>query len=98
MTHLPKGILSLALALAGLVIGANILSPAPRTHELRSPQLTVSPGGIVPWHSHDDRPALIYFAEGEIMEYASNCSLPIVHKAVRATSRPVGIRPMGCPP
>jgi quercetin dioxygenase-like cupin family protein len=48
--------------------------------ELRFRKLTIEPGGIVPWHSHDDRPALIYVAEGEIHEYASNCAAPIVHK------------------
>ena len=26
-------------------------------------------------------PAIIYIAEGEIVEYASNCAVPIVHKA-----------------
>jgi quercetin dioxygenase-like cupin family protein len=61
----------------------------PKDHELRFRKLTVAPGGIVPWHSHDDRPALIYIAEGEIMEYASNCERPIVHKAgdIRAETR-----------
>jgi quercetin dioxygenase-like cupin family protein len=49
--------------------------------QLRLRKLTIEPGGIVPWHSHGDRPALIYIAEGEIVEYASNCSVPIVHKA-----------------
>ena len=49
--------------------------------QLRLRKLTVEPGGIVPWHSHGDRPALIYIAEGEIVEYASTCSVPIVHKA-----------------
>ena len=44
-------------------------------------KLVVAPGGVVPWHSHDDRPALIYVIEGEINEYNSNCSVPIVHKA-----------------
>src|SRR6266478_1611674 len=48
--------------------------------ELRFRKLTIEPGGIVPWHSHDDRPAIIYVAEGEIVEYASNCADPIVHK------------------
>ena len=43
-------------------------------------KLVVAPGGVVPWHSHDDRPALIYVIEGEINEYNSNCSVPIVHK------------------
>jgi quercetin dioxygenase-like cupin family protein len=49
--------------------------------ELRFRKLTIEPGGVVPWHSHDDRPALIYIAEGEIIEYASNCAAPIHHKA-----------------
>ena len=52
-----------------------------RERELRFRKLTIEPGGIVPWHSHDDRPALIYVQQGEIVEYASNCADPIVHKA-----------------
>ena len=52
-----------------------------RDRELRFRKLTIEPGGIVPWHSHDDRPALIYVQQGEIVEYASNCSEPILHKA-----------------
>ena len=32
-------------------------------------------------HIHDDRPALIFVQQGEIIEYASNCAAPIVHKA-----------------
>jgi quercetin dioxygenase-like cupin family protein len=47
----------------------------------RMRKLVVEPGGIVPWHSHDDRPALIFVQQGEIIEYASNCAGPIVHKA-----------------
>ena len=48
--------------------------------QLRFRKLVIKPGGIVPWHSHGDRPAIIYIAEGEILEYASNCAAPIVHK------------------
>jgi quercetin dioxygenase-like cupin family protein len=44
-------------------------------------KLEVKPGGIVPWHSHGDRPAIIYIVSGEITEYASNCAVPILHKA-----------------
>ena len=47
----------------------------------RMRKLTIEPNGIVPWHSHADRPAIIYIIEGEIDEYASNCAVPIVHKA-----------------
>jgi quercetin dioxygenase-like cupin family protein len=44
-------------------------------------QLDIGPGGIVPWHSHDDRPAMIYIVSGEVVEYASNCAVPIMHRA-----------------
>jgi quercetin dioxygenase-like cupin family protein len=58
-------------------------------HLQRIRKLVVQPGGVVPWHSHTDRPALIYIIEGEIVEYASNCAVPIVHKAgdVRAETQ-----------
>jgi quercetin dioxygenase-like cupin family protein len=48
---------------------------------LRLRKLEILPGGVVPWHSHGDRPAIIYIVQGEVAEYASNCSVPIVHKA-----------------
>jgi quercetin dioxygenase-like cupin family protein len=50
-------------------------------HLFRLRELEVKAGGIVPWHSHDERPAMIYIVSGEITEYASNCAVPIVHKA-----------------
>lgn len=46
---------------------------------LRLRKLVVQPGGVVPWHSHHDRPAIIVITKGTIVEYASNCSVPIVH-------------------
>ena len=52
-----------------------------KDRELRFRKLTIEPGGIVPWHSHDNRPAMIYIVSGEVVEYASNCAVPIVHKA-----------------
>ena len=50
-------------------------------HLFRLRELEVKAGGVVPWHSHDQRPAMIYIVSGEIIEYASNCAVPIVHKA-----------------
>ena len=44
-------------------------------------QLELKPGGVVPWHPHNDRPAMIYVVSGEVTEYASNCAVPIMHKA-----------------
>ena len=47
---------------------------------LRLRHMTIAPGGIVPMHSHEDRPALIMVTAGEIFEYNSKCSVPILHK------------------
>ena len=75
--HKPVGVTDVTLGSINLEKQpANI-----KERELRFRKLTIAPGGIVPWHSHDDRPALIYVQQGEIVEYASNCSEPIVHKA-----------------
>ena len=49
-------------------------------------RLVVQPGGVVPWHSHGDRPAIIYIVSGQIVEYVSTCAVPIVHKAGEATT------------
>ena len=49
--------------------------------QFRLRQLDMKPGSIVPWHSHGNRPAMIYIVSGEVIEYASNCAVPIVHKA-----------------
>ena len=76
-THAAKGVTDTVLAAIDLE-----KEPAKiKERQLRFRKLTIEPGGIVPWHSHDDRPAIIYIAEGEIVEYASNCAEPIVHKA-----------------
>ncbi len=48
---------------------------------LRLRQMTIAPGGIVPMHSHEDRPALIMVTAGEVFEYSSKCAVPILHKA-----------------
>jgi quercetin dioxygenase-like cupin family protein len=54
--------------------------------KMRMRKLTVQPGGIVPWHSHEARPANIYIISGSITEYRSSCSVPIEHKAGDVTA------------
>jgi quercetin dioxygenase-like cupin family protein len=77
VSHAGKGVTDTVLAAIDLEKEpANI-----KERQLRFRKLTIEPGGIVPWHSHGDRPAIIYIAEGEIIEYASNCAEPILHKA-----------------
>lgn len=52
-----------------------------QNRQFRLRQLEMQPGGIVPWHSHNERPAMIYIVSGEVMEYASSCAVPIVHRS-----------------
>lgn len=55
-------------------------------HMLRMRKLVIQPGGVVPWHSHDARPANILIIEGSITEYSSTCKVPIEHKAGDVTA------------
>ncbi|MCC7276654.1 MAG: cupin domain-containing protein [Alphaproteobacteria bacterium] len=76
-TSMPKDV-------SDKVLAAIDLSKEPamvQDRQFRIRRLEIKPGGIVPWHSHGNRPALIYIVSGEITEYASNCAVPIVHKA-----------------
>ncbi len=56
----------------------------------RMRKLVIQPGGVVPWHSHGDRPAIIYIISGTVEEYASTCSVPIVHPAGDVTPETSG--------
>jgi quercetin dioxygenase-like cupin family protein len=47
---------------------------------LRLRRLVVEPGGVVPLHSHADRPANIYIVDGEITEYSSACAVGVTHR------------------
>ena len=56
-----------AVGVTDVTLGAINLEKQPaniRDRELRFRKLTIEPGGVVPWHSHDDRPALIYVSAG----------------------------------
>lgn len=47
----------------------------------RMRRLEIKPGGVVPEHSHAERPAHIYVVRGRITEHRSTCAVPIVHRA-----------------
>jgi quercetin dioxygenase-like cupin family protein len=61
-----------------------------KDHALRLRRLVVKPGGVVPWHTHTDRPAIIYIITGKILEYRSTCKTPIMHKAGQSTAEVKG--------
>ena len=48
---------------------------------MRMRHFTIQPGGQVPVHSHGDRPSILYFVSGEVIEHNSLCGVPIVHRA-----------------
>jgi quercetin dioxygenase-like cupin family protein len=82
----PKGVTD---TLIGSVDLAKEIMVADR--HLRTRRLVVQPGGIVPMHSHVDRPALIYTVSGTIMEYRSDCSVPVTHKGGEISREADGI-------
>ena len=75
------------------VIGAVDLGPEIKVdgRSLRLRMLVVQPGGVVPMHSHVDRPALIMTASGTMTEYRSSCLTPIVHAAGEVAQESGGI-------
>lgn len=70
----PKDVTDTVIASIDLGDGYNIDGRL-----LRMRKLVVKPGGIVPWHSHAERPANIYIVSGAITEYRSTCAVPIEH-------------------
>ncbi len=73
---MPKGVTDTVIGSVDLGAEINVAD-----RQLRTRRLVVQPGGIVPLHSHKDRPALIYTVSGSITEYRSSCAVPIQHKA-----------------
>jgi quercetin dioxygenase-like cupin family protein len=59
--------------------------------DLRLRRLVVQPGGIVPYHSHQGRPALIITVSGEVTEYRSTCATGIVHRAGEVSREAEGL-------
>lgn len=64
-----------------VIASTDLAEEAPRLkdHKFRLRRLVIEPGGVVGWHSHGERPAIIYIVSGSIVEYRSTCAEPIVH-------------------
>lgn len=75
------------------VIGAIELGPeiGVAGRQLRTRRLVIQPGGVVPFHSHQDRPALIVTVSGQVTEYRSTCAVGIVHRAGEISREAEGI-------
>ncbi|MES0864240.1 cupin domain-containing protein [Ruegeria sp. SCPT10] len=73
----PKGITSKALGKASLTDEL----PGLENKNLRARFWTMEPGGIVPVHSHVDRPAFVYVVQGEVTEHRSDSEEPHVYQA-----------------
>ena len=73
---MPKGV-------TDTVIGAIDLGPEINVagRQLRTRRLVVQPGGVVPIHSHTDRPALIVVVSGSITEHRSDRATAVEHRA-----------------
>lgn len=73
---MPKDVTDTVLAAVDLGPEINVDG-----RQLRTRRLVVQPGGVVPIHSHKDRPALIITVSGSITEHRSDCSTPVEHRA-----------------
>jgi quercetin dioxygenase-like cupin family protein len=71
----PKDVTDTVIGSIDLGNGYNI---AGKTMRMR--RLVIKPGGVVPNHSHTERPANIFVVEGAMTEYRSTCTVPIEHK------------------
>ncbi len=71
----PKGVTDEVISSIDLGEGYSIPG-----RQFRMRRLEIKPGGVVPWHGHEARPANIYVIKGTVTEYRSNCSVPIDHK------------------
>ena len=59
---------------------------------LRFRHMEIQPGGVVPLHSHADRPALIMVNQGQIFENSSKCTVPILHKTNEISREFLGVK------
>lgn len=84
----PQGVTDTVLGALDLA-GESSVPVQGRTFRMR--KLVIEPGGVVPNHSHADRPALIYIVQGTIKEYAANCGTPIIHKAGEVSRETKGV-------
>jgi len=75
-TSVPKGVVDKVIGSIDLADEKVKLAG----YKLRMRHFTIQPGGEVPWHSHADRPALIYILQGRITEFTSTCAVPVVHE------------------
>lgn len=48
---------------------------------LRTRRLTIGPHGVIPTHTHEDRPSIVYVVKGRLIEHSTLCAVPIEHKA-----------------
>jgi quercetin dioxygenase-like cupin family protein len=74
---MPKGVTDTLIGSIPLAREINGLEG----RKLRLRELVIEPGGVVPWHAHTDRPAIIRVNQGVMVEYRSTCAVPIVHAA-----------------
>ena len=88
-----KGAATMPSDVTDSVLGTVYLGPeiSVAGRSLRLRMLVLQPGGVVPMHSHKDRPALIFTASGSVTEYSSACKVPIVHNAGEVSTETNGV-------
>ena len=89
---MPKGVTDTVIGAVDLGTEINV-----QGRQLRTRRLVVQPGGVVPIHSHVDRPALIVVVSGSITEHRSDRAAPVEHRAGDISREAGGISIEGVP-
>ena len=72
---MPKGVTDTVIGAIDLGSEINVDG-----RQLRTRRLVVQPGGVVPVHSHTDRPALIVVVSGALTEHRSDRAAAVEHR------------------
>jgi quercetin dioxygenase-like cupin family protein len=70
------------------LMAMSALNGAFEGHVVRMRRIIIAPGGVVPWHSHDERQGMGWIVSGVFTEYANDCSVP-VHRGPGSISREI---------
>ena len=60
------------------------------TRSIRLRRITVQPGGVIPWHSHEAMQGMALLVSGTMTEFRNTCLDPIVHHAGDVTREDAG--------
>jgi quercetin dioxygenase-like cupin family protein len=66
-----------AIGITEELMNASEMNGAFTGNVVRLRRIIIAPGGVVPWHNHDERQGMGLIVSGVFTEYLNNCRVPI---------------------